>query len=125
MYPNIEYVENTTDSTLITNIYLSPKKYGQVWTLMHSKQQKMIIFSSGIPIRNIFKCGNFTISALGAVGASKDGSKTEDRFFDINELGTDIKLNIPDYFSIKYRKNYPKVYATYNSARHGFYWTKI
>ena len=50
-------------------------------------------------IRNIFKgAETLQVSILGAIGASKDGAKTEDRFFDINELGADIKLNIPRLF---------------------------
>ena len=102
-YPNIEYIENAIDSTLITNIYLTPKKkygLGFDFNVSQSNIQKIgLSFSSGILIRNIFKgAETLQISALGAVGASKDGSKTEDRFFDINELGTDIKLNIPRLF---------------------------
>ena len=113
-YPNIEYVENTADSTLITNIYLSPKKkygLGFDFNVSQSNIQKIgLSFSSGILIRNIFKgAETLQISALGAVGASKDGSKTEDRFFDINELGTDIKLNIPRlFFPLNTEKIIPK-----------------
>jgi outer membrane protein assembly factor BamA len=113
-YPNIEYVENATDSTLITNIYLTPKKkygLGFDFNVSQSNIQKIgLSFSSGILIRNIFKgAETLQISALGAVGASKDGSKTEDRFFDINELGTDIKLNIPRlFFPLNTEKIIPK-----------------
>ena len=113
-YPNIEYVENIADSTLITNIYLSPKKkygLGFDFNVSQSNIQKIgLSFSSGILIRNIFKgAETLQISALGAVGASKDGSKTEDRFFDINELGTDIKLNIPRlFFPLNTEKIIPK-----------------
>lgn len=113
-YPNIEYVENAIDSTLITNIYLTPKKkygLGFDFNVSQSNIQKIgLSFSSGILIRNIFKgAETLQISALGAVGASKDGSKTEDRFFDINELGTDIKLNIPRlFFPLNTEKIIPK-----------------
>ena len=56
-------------------------------------------FKTGVVIRNIFKgAETLQISAIGAIGASKDGANTEDRFFDINELGADIKLNIPRLF---------------------------
>ena len=113
-YPNIEYIENAIDSTLITNIYLTPKKkygLGFDFNVSQSNIQKIgLSFSSGILIRNIFKgAETLQISALGAVGASKDGSKTEDRFFDINELGTDIKLNIPRlFFPLNTEKIIPK-----------------
>jgi outer membrane protein assembly factor BamA len=113
-YPNIEYIENSIDSTLITNIYLTPKKkygLGFDFNVSQSNIQKIgLSFSSGILIRNIFKgAETLQISALGAIGASKDGSKTEDRFFDINELGTDIKLNIPRlFFPLNTEKIIPK-----------------
>merc|ERR1712243_68945 len=94
---------NALNTFKYPNIYLSPKKkygLGFDFNVSQSNIQKIgLSFSSGILIRNIFKgAETLQISALGAVGASKDGSKTEDRFFDINELGTDIKLNIPTLF---------------------------
>ena len=99
-YPNIEYIENAGDSTLTANIYLIPKKkYGLGFNVdvSQSNIQKVgFSFTTGVVIRNIFKgAETLQISALGAIGASKDGATTEDRFFDINELGADIKLRIP------------------------------
>ena len=113
-YPDIEYIENVNDSSLITNIYLNPKKkygLGFDFNISQSNIQKVgLSFSSGILIRNVFKgAETLQISALGAIGASKDGSKTEDQFFNINELGTDIKLNIPRlFFPINTEKIIPK-----------------
>ena len=113
-YPDIEYIESVNDSSLITNIYLNPKKkygLGFDFNISQSNIQKVgLSFSSGILIRNIFKgAETLQISALGAIGASKDGSKTEDQFFDINELGTDVKLNIPRlFFPINTEKIIPK-----------------
>jgi len=113
-YPNIEYIENANDSSLITNIYLNPKKkyaLGFDFNISQSNIQKVgLSFSSGILIRNIFKgAETLQISALGAVGASRDGSKTEDQLFDINEFGSDIKLNIPRiFFPINTDKIIPK-----------------
>ena len=113
-YPDIEYVEDDDNSSLITNIYLNPKKkygLGFDFNISQSNIQKVgLSFSSGILIRNIFKgAETLQISALGAIGASKDGSKTEDQFFDINELGTDVKLNIPRlFFPINTEKIIPK-----------------
>ena len=102
-YPNIEYVENPQDTTLTANIYLTPKeKYGLGFdvNVSQSNIQKVgLSFTTGIVIRNIFKgAETLQISALGAIGASKDGAKAEKKFFDINELGADIKLNIPRLF---------------------------
>ena len=79
-YSNIEYVENATDSTLITNIYLTPKKkygLGFDFNVSQSNIQKIgLSFSSGILIRNIFKgAETLQISALGAVGLQKMGQK--------------------------------------------------
>ena len=102
-YPDIEYVENPQDTTLTANIYLTPKKkYGLGFdvSVSQSNIQKVgLSFTTGIVIRNVFKgAETLQISALGAIGASKDGASAEDRFFDINELGADIKLNIPRLF---------------------------
>ena len=81
------------------------------FNISQSNIQKVgLSFSSGILIRNIFKgAETLQISALGAVGASRDGSKTEDQLFDINEFGSDIKLNIPRiFFPINTDKIIPK-----------------
>ena len=73
-------------------------------------------------IRNIFKgAETLQISALGAIGASKDGAKTEDRFFDINELGADIKLNIPRlFFPLNTDKIIPKYMSPSTQISAGF-----
>ncbi|MDA9573055.1 outer membrane protein assembly factor, partial [Flavobacteriaceae bacterium] len=56
--------------------------------------------STSIFIRNVFKgAETLQISAFGSIGSSKDGSNLNDRFFDINELGADIKILFPRIFS--------------------------
>ena len=113
-YPNIEYIENDNDKTLTTNIYLNPKKkygLGFDFNISQSNIQKIgLSFSSGLLIRNIFRgAETLELSALGAIGASKDGAKSENKFFDINELGADIKINIPRlFFVINTKKIIPK-----------------
>ena len=113
-YPNIEYLENEKDTTLTANIYLNPKKkygLGFDFNVSQSNIQKIgLSFTSGVIIRNIFKgAETLQVSALGAIGASKDGAKSEERFFDINELGADIKLNIPRmFFPLNTEKIIPK-----------------
>ena len=125
-YPNIEYIENAGDSTLTANIYLIPKKkYGLGFNVdvSQSNIQKVgVSFSSGVIIRNVFKgAETLQISVLGAVGASKDGAKTADNFFDINEIGADIKINIPRlFFPLKTEKIIPKYMSPSTRISTGF-----
>ncbi|NNL16268.1 MAG: BamA/TamA family outer membrane protein [Flavobacteriaceae bacterium] len=101
-YPNIEYIE--TDSTsLITNIFLKPRKKYSVgfdFDISQSNIQTIgFAFSTSLLARNIFKgAETLEISAIGSIGASKDASDTKDQFFDINEIGADLKLTIPRLF---------------------------
>jgi outer membrane protein assembly factor BamA len=125
-YPNIEYKKNPGDSTLTANIFLIPKKkYGLGFdiNISQSNIQKVgLSFSSGVFVRNIFKgAETLQLSILGAIGASKDGAKTADKFFDINELGADVKLNIPRlFFPIKTEKIIPKYMSPTTRISTGF-----
>ncbi len=101
-YPNIEYIE--VDSTnLIANIFLKPRKKYSVgfdFDVTQSNIQTIgFAFSSSVLARNIFKgAETLEISAIGSIGASKDASDSKDQFFDINEIGADLKLTIPRLF---------------------------
>ena len=102
-YPNIEYIEK--DSTSLTaNIFLKPKKKNSIgfdFDITQSNIQTVgFSFSTSLLTRNVFK-GSETLelSAIGAIGASKDPSDSKDQFFDINEIGADLKLTIPRLFS--------------------------
>lgn len=102
-YPNIEYVENEQDTTLTANIYLSPKKkydLGFDFDVTQSNIQTVgFSVSTGLIIRNIFRgAETLEISALGAIGASKDAAGNNDQFFDINEYGGNLRLSIPRFF---------------------------
>lgn len=102
-YPNIEYIENEQDTTLTANIYLSPKKkydLGFDFDVTQSNIQTIgFSISTGLIIRNIFRgAETLEISALGAIGASKDASGNNDQFFDINEYGGNLRLSIPRFF---------------------------
>ena len=102
-YPTIDYIENVNDTTLTANIKLSArKKYGLGFNANISQSNIQSIgfsFSTSLFIRNIFRgAETLEVSAIGAIGASKDGAKTTSQFFDINELGADIKLTIPRFF---------------------------
>ncbi len=101
-YPNIEYIENISDTTLTANIYLTPrKKYGLGFDVNISQSNIQSVgfsFSTSLLIRNIFRgAETLEASAIGAIGASKDGANSE-QFFDINEIGADLKLTIPRFF---------------------------
>lgn len=101
-YPDINYIEHVEDSSLTAVIRLTPrKKYGLGFDVNVSQSNIQSIgfsFNASLLIRNIFRGAEILeISTLGAIGASKDGSNS-DQFFDINEIGADIKLTIPRIF---------------------------
>jgi outer membrane protein assembly factor BamA len=102
-YPNITFVEDPADSTktnLIANILLTPRKkyaFGIDFDLSTSPIQEFGIgFNSSFLIRNIFKgAETLEISARGSVGSSRDASVASSQFFNISEVGGDVKLNLP------------------------------
>ena len=103
-YPDINYVDNP-DSTLTTNIFLTPlKKFSLGFSTEISQSNIQTVGLSANPslqIRNIFRgAETLEISGIGSIGASKDASnKSNNQFFDINEIGIDFKLTIPRLFS--------------------------
>ena len=102
-YPVIKYIENP-DTTLTANIYLTPlKKFSLGFSAEVSQSNIQSVGFSLNPsllIRNIFKgAETLEISAIGSIGASKDKNNPDDPFFDINEIGADLKLTIPRIFS--------------------------
>jgi len=102
-YPNIDYVENDEDSTLTANIYLVPRKKFELNANFEVSRDNIQAvgfgFNGGLTIRNIFGgAENLQISALTAIGSSADASVRGDQFFDINELGANVRLSIPRLF---------------------------
>ena len=102
-YPNIDYVESDSTS-LIANIYLQPRKKHSVgfdFDVTQSNIQTVgFSFSTSLLTRNVFKgAETLELSAIGSIGASKDASDSKDQFFDINEIGADLKLTFPRLFS--------------------------
>nr|WP_299338600.1 BamA/TamA family outer membrane protein [uncultured Psychroserpens sp.] len=102
-YPRIEYIENENDTTLTANVYLVPRKKFELTSSFEISQSNIqtvgFAFSTGLVIRNIFRgAETLEISALGAIGSSRDASDTKDQFFDINELGGNLRLKIPRFF---------------------------
>ncbi len=104
-YPNISYQVDPKDSTgtgLIANILLTPrKKYGldvdfDVIPIPSPIQQFGMGFSSTFLIRNVFRgAETLGISGRGSVGSSKDAADSESTFFNILDVGGDIKLSFP------------------------------
>ncbi|TDN94936.1 surface antigen-like protein [Salegentibacter sp. 24] len=118
-YPNIQFTPDPTDSTntdLITNIFLTPQpKYslGFDFDISQSNIQKFGIgFGGSLLIRNVFRgAENLEISGRGSIGSSTDAaiSGSDDRFFDISEIGADLKLTFPRIFlPIETEKLIPK-----------------
>ena len=118
-YPNIQYSldpEDSTETDLISNIFLStlPKySLGFDFDLSQSNIQNFGIgFGGSLLIRNVFGgAENFEITGRGSIGSSKDAAKSgaEDRFFDISEIGADVKLSFPRiFFPLKTEKFIPK-----------------
>ncbi|WP_417887781.1 BamA/TamA family outer membrane protein [Zunongwangia sp.] len=129
-YPNIQYMPDpadTTDTKLITNIFLTPqKKYslGFDFDLSQSNIQKFGIgFGGSFLIRNIFRrAENLQISARGSIGSSKDAvsNKNQDQFFDITEIGADISLTLPRiFFPLNTDKVIPKYMAPFTAISFG------
>ena len=103
-YPKIEYVENTADTTLTANIYLTPLKRFSLGFSAEASQSNIqtIGFSlnPSLLMRNVFKgAETLELSGIASIGASKDGSNERDQFFDINEIGANLRLTIPRLFS--------------------------
>ena len=101
-YPNIDYIENA-NNTLTDTIRLTPlKKFSLGFSTDASTSNIQTIGFSLNPsliIRNVFRgAETLELSAIGYIGASKDKNNSNDPFFDINEIGADLKLTIPRFF---------------------------
>ena len=102
-YPNIEYIEDPADSTnssLIANIYLMSKpKY--VWqpsidVTTSDIQQFGISGRMAFTWRNLFKrAETFELSTKGNIGSSRDLANPNNVFFNISEYGLEGKLSFP------------------------------
>lgn len=127
-YPNISYQTDPADSTntnLIATIQLSPReKYGASFDVDASTsniQEFGIGFSTSFLTRNIFKGAEiFEISGRGSLGSSKGIADQDSRFFNISEIGGDIKLGIPRIlFPINTERIIPKHMSPYTNISIG------
>ncbi|WP_246073343.1 translocation and assembly module lipoprotein TamL [Formosa sediminum] len=101
-YPDINYVENP-DTTLTANIHLTPlKKFNLGFSTEVSTSNIQVIgfsLSPSLLARNIFRgAETLELSGFTSIGASDDAGDDRDVFFDINEIGADLKLTIPRLF---------------------------
>lgn len=105
-YPSILYQEDPADSTrsdLIASIRLTPLekyKFRADFDVSTSNIQDFGISGFGsLLIRNIFRgAETLEISGRGSVGASNDAANPEDNFFNIAEIGADVRLTFPRIF---------------------------
>ncbi len=100
-YPSISFDTDKQDSlNLVSSIYLTPREpfsIGFDLDLSHSNIQFFgISLGSSVISRNIFKGTEILELGLkGTSGASKDLAEKDDSFFNIFEIGGDLKLRIP------------------------------
>jgi len=128
-YPDIEYTldpADTTNTDLVANIFLTPQqKYslGFDFDISQSNIQDFGIgFGGSLLIRNIFRgAETFEISGRGSVGSSSDAARSsQDRFFNISEVGADIKLTFPRIFLPFDTENFiPKYMSPFTSLSVG------
>ena len=119
-YPNINYtLLKDKDDELNTTIVLSPKErfsLGFDLDLSHSNIQDFGIgVGGGLGIRNVFQGAELLeINIKNTLGASRDIANTGNQFFNIFELGADIKLSVSKLLFPKFKKDllsasmYPK-----------------
>ena len=102
-YPSISYTENP-DTTLTANIFLTPKKKFVLGFSAEASQSNIqtigLSANPSLMVRNLFKGAEILqLSARAAIGASRDAADNEKNFFDITELGADLRLIIPRLFT--------------------------
>ncbi|MDR6301289.1 translocation and assembly module lipoprotein TamL [Mesonia maritima] len=103
-YPTIQYMPDPRDTTgtkLISNIFLTPKpKFGVTYNFDVSRsniQDFGIGFGGSLLIRNVFGGAEiFEVAGRTSIGSSKDAADSEDRFFNISEVGADVNLTFPE-----------------------------
>ena len=101
-YPNISYQEDPSDlegDGLIATILLTPReKYtfgADIDVYTSTIQQLGTGFSGSLFIRNVFRrAETLEISGRGSVGSSNDVT-TSSKFFNVSEIGGDVKLSFP------------------------------
>ena len=100
-YPSINYsLISEEENALRASIYLSPKErfsLGFDLDLSHSNIQDFGIgLGGGLGIRNVFRGAELLeLNIKNTLGASRDIAQKGDQFFNLFELGADLKLSVP------------------------------
>ncbi|MGS0526686.1 hypothetical protein ACU8V7_17485 [Zobellia nedashkovskayae] len=99
-YPTITSTPNDSSATLDANIYLAARpKYslGTSFEVTRSNiQQFGLALSPSLQARNLFGgAENLNLSGRLSIGSSNDPSIIDNRFFNIQEFGADLTLDIP------------------------------
>ena len=100
-YPSINYsLISEEENALRASIYLSPKErfsLGFDLDLSHSNIQDFGIgLGGGLGIRNVFRGAELLeLNIKNTLGASRDIAQVGDQFFNLFELGADLKLSVP------------------------------
>ena len=105
-YPNIQYLQDPEDSTgvgLISNIFLTPLEKYKLrvdFDVSTSNIQDIGLAGFGsLLIRNLFRgAETLEISTRASIGASDDAANPDDNFFNITEIGGDLRLTFPRIF---------------------------
>ncbi|WP_281990858.1 BamA/TamA family outer membrane protein [Aquimarina aggregata] len=116
-YPNIQYDVDRDDPTgknLIANILLTPKKKYSTNVQFDVSTSTIrpfgIGFGGSLLIRNVFRGAEILeISGRGSIGSSADAVDGGQKFFDISEVGADVKLSFPQIlFPVRTNSIIPK-----------------
>ncbi|MEM9000764.1 MAG: BamA/TamA family outer membrane protein [Bacteroidota bacterium] len=97
-YPNIEFIPDSTNTQLISNIYLAPRPKFSLnldFDVTHSNIQQIgTAFSTSVITRNVFGgAETLNVSVRGSIGLLSDASLSDETF--TSELGGDINLIFP------------------------------
>jgi outer membrane protein assembly factor BamA len=125
-YPSIKFIENPETQTLKANVFLTEKEkfsFKLNVDVTHSNIQDLGISPVGsLSIRNLFRGAEILELGLrGNIGSSKQLANPDDRFFNISELGADLRLNFPRiFFPLKTESVIPKTMFPSSIISSGF-----
>ncbi len=102
-YPNIQYQKDPRtpdEDNLIANIFLTPKKRFGFTPNFEVSQSNVQDFGIGLNAsffaRNALRLADILeLSFRGNIGSSRDAASSTDQFFNINEFGGNLTLNLP------------------------------
>lgn len=128
-YPDIRFMEDPRDSTqtdLIANIFLkSRKRFGMTYDLDVSRsniQNFGIRLGGSLLVRNVFRgLETLEFGTRASIGSSTDAAvSSQNRFFNIWEIGGDVKLNLPRIiFPIDLESVIPKTMSPFTTLSAG------